>query len=97
LAEALTLRKRDTPPNQPLKQTAAPRRDHAASLSPVVKYHGLARCHLTPPRFLMRPLLNGGTLDRQEIARLEASRSLGSSGTHPVALRRLVYTLADWQ
>ena len=25
-------------------------------------YHGLARRHLTPPRFLMRPLLNGGTL-----------------------------------
>jgi hypothetical protein len=28
----------------------------------VVKYHGLARRHLTAPRFLMRPLLNGGTL-----------------------------------
>jgi len=28
----------------------------------VVKYHGLARRYLTPPRFLMRPLLNGGTL-----------------------------------
>jgi hypothetical protein len=25
-------------------------------------YHGLARRYLTPPRFLMRPLLNGGTL-----------------------------------
>jgi len=33
-----------------------------ASLSPVVKYHGLARRYLMPPRFLMRPLLNGGTL-----------------------------------
>jgi hypothetical protein len=33
-----------------------------ASLSPVVKYHGLARRYLAPPRFLMRPLLNGGTL-----------------------------------
>jgi hypothetical protein len=33
-----------------------------ASLSPVVKYHGLARRDLLPPRFLMRPLLNGGTL-----------------------------------
>jgi len=32
------------------------------SLSPVVKYHGLARRYLTAPRFLMRPLLNGGTL-----------------------------------
>jgi hypothetical protein len=28
----------------------------------VVRYHGLARRHLMPPRFLMRPLLNGGTL-----------------------------------
>jgi hypothetical protein len=33
-----------------------------AVLSPVVKYHGLARCHLLPPAFLMRPPLNGGTL-----------------------------------
>ena len=33
-----------------------------ASLSPVVKYHGLARRHLQPLGFLMRPLLNGGTL-----------------------------------
>ena len=33
-----------------------------ASLSPVVKYHGLARSHLMPLGFLMRPLLNGGTL-----------------------------------
>jgi hypothetical protein len=28
-------------------------------------YHGLAHRHLIPPRFLMRPLLNGGTLARQ--------------------------------
>jgi hypothetical protein len=28
----------------------------------VVKYHGLARLHLTPHRLLVRPLLNGGTL-----------------------------------
>jgi hypothetical protein len=28
----------------------------------VVKYHGLARRYLTAPGFLMRPLLNGGTL-----------------------------------
>src|SRR6187551_3874525 len=33
-----------------------------APFSPVVKYHGLARRHVMPPRFLMRPLLNGGTL-----------------------------------
>ncbi len=32
------------------------------SLSPVVKYHGLARRQLLPLGFLMRPLLNGGTL-----------------------------------
>jgi hypothetical protein len=31
-------------------------------LSPVVKYHGLARRYLMPSGFLMRPLLNGGTL-----------------------------------
>jgi len=35
-----------------------------ASLSPVVKYHGLARRSLLPLRFLMRPLLDGGTLGR---------------------------------
>jgi hypothetical protein len=33
-----------------------------SSLSPVVDYHGLAHRYLQPPRFLMRPLLNGGTL-----------------------------------
>jgi 8-oxo-dGTP pyrophosphatase MutT (NUDIX family) len=33
-----------------------------ASLSPVVKYHGLARRHLPASWFLMRPQLNGGTL-----------------------------------
>ena len=27
-----------------------------------MKYHGLARRYLLPPRFLMRPLLNGGML-----------------------------------
>jgi len=37
-----------------------------ASLSPVVKYHGLARCHLTRSGFLVRPLLNGGTLARPQ-------------------------------
>jgi hypothetical protein len=31
------------------------------SFKPVVKYHGLARRHLMPLGFLMRPLLNGGT------------------------------------
>ena len=35
-------------------------------LSPVVDYHGLARLHPLRPRFLMRPLLNGGTLGRRE-------------------------------
>jgi hypothetical protein len=34
-------------------------------LSPVVKYHGLAPRNLMPPRFLMRPLLNGCTLGRR--------------------------------
>jgi hypothetical protein len=32
----------------------------------VVKYHGLARRYLLPPRFLMRPLLNGGTFGQAE-------------------------------
>jgi Immunity protein 35 len=36
-----------------------------AALSPVVKYHGLGGDHLMPLGFLMRPLLNGGTLARQ--------------------------------
>ena len=35
---------------------------YTAVLSPVVKYHGLARRYLMPPVLLMRPLLNGGTL-----------------------------------
>jgi hypothetical protein len=51
------------PPNKPLQQTAARRRDHYPFLSPVVDYHGLARRHLLPLRLLMRPQLNGGTLD----------------------------------
>jgi hypothetical protein len=38
----------------------------AASLSPVVKYHGLARRYLLPLGFLMRPQLNGGTLGRPQ-------------------------------
>gem|GEM_PF-3889011 len=35
---------------------------HSAFLSPVVKYHGLARRYRQPLGFLMRPLLNSGTL-----------------------------------
>jgi len=35
-------------------------------LSPVVKYHGLARRHLLPSGFLMRPQLNGDTFARTE-------------------------------
>jgi hypothetical protein len=35
----------------PLKQTAAPRRQHHPLFSPVVKYHGLARRYLMRPRF----------------------------------------------
>jgi hypothetical protein len=35
----------------------------------VVKYHGLARRYLTPPRFLMRPLLNGDTLGGRQTMR----------------------------
>jgi hypothetical protein len=36
----------------------------------VVKYHGLARRYLPAPRFLMRPLLNGGTLGRLDSERV---------------------------
>jgi hypothetical protein len=43
-------------------------------------YHGLARRHLSPSRFLMRPLLNGGTL---------AGLSTSASGTAMGFLERL--------
>jgi len=46
------------------------------SLSPVVKYHGLARRHVMPPRFLMRPLLNGGTLGGPHVALACSHRTL---------------------
>ena len=46
-----------------------------ASLSPVVKYHGLARRYLVPSGFLMRPLLNGGTLGGPGRSTLKASYS----------------------
>jgi len=52
---------------------------HAPSfLSPVVGYHGLARRYLIPLRFLMRPLLNGGTLGgRRELGRHDNRDSAG--------------------
>jgi hypothetical protein len=37
------------------------------SLPRVVKYHGLARRYLMPSGFLMRPLLDGGTLARRNV------------------------------
>ena len=44
----------------------------SASLSPVVMYHGLGRRYLLPPRFLMRPQPNGGTLGgRDQCTELE--------------------------
>jgi hypothetical protein len=49
----------------------------------VVKYHGLARGHLPPLGFLMRPLLNGGTL-----AGLMAERPLASPEYEKDALTR---------
>jgi hypothetical protein len=49
-------------PNKPLKQTAAPRRYRLRLACRPWKYPGLARRYRRPPRFLMRPLLNGGTL-----------------------------------
>jgi hypothetical protein len=59
-------------------------------------YHGLARRYGLPPVLLMRPLLNGVTLDRQEFARLATLRIWGCSSRQRVALRRLVDELADW-
>jgi hypothetical protein len=50
------------PPSKPLKQSAALIRAHHRLPLAVVKYRGLARRHLMPPRSLMRPLLNSGTL-----------------------------------
>jgi phosphoglycolate phosphatase-like HAD superfamily hydrolase len=53
------------PANNPLKQTAAPRRQLRRLPLARGEYHGLARRYLTPSAFLMRPLLNGGTLARR--------------------------------
>src|SRR4051812_19117898 len=50
----------------------------AASLSPVVKYHGLARRYVWPLGLLMRPQLNGGTLGRQKAIRNLLAPSLGA-------------------
>lgn len=63
----------------------------AASLSPVLKYHGLAWHYLSPPRFLMRPQLNGGTLARARIVRwsrpsFRSRRNLISYSTTPLHL-----------
>jgi hypothetical protein len=44
--------------------------------SPVVMYHGLACRYLIAPRFLMRPLLNGGTLGRPRSERNTLASSL---------------------
>jgi hypothetical protein len=51
----------------------------------VVKYHGLARRHLTPLGFLMRPPLNAGTLggrgcDRSDFM-TKPSAPIGETGT----------------
>jgi hypothetical protein len=43
------------------------------------EYHGLARRDLTPPRFLMRPLLNGGTLGGRIVFR-SADRNDANDG-----------------
>jgi hypothetical protein len=48
----------------------------------VVKYHGLARRYLMPPHFLMRPLLNGGTLARRR--RADLKRDLEQDLDHDV-------------
>jgi hypothetical protein len=42
-------------------------RPEPSFLSPVVEYHGLARRYLLPLGFLMRPLLDGGTLGRPDM------------------------------
>ena len=50
----------------------------------MVKYHGLARRYLMPSRFLMRPLLNGGTLARRGAACTWISRPELSQPTESV-------------
>jgi hypothetical protein len=52
----------------------------------MVKYHGLAHRHVVGPRFLMRPLLNGGTL---------AGLSSLASGTAMGFLERLSKFFSD--
>jgi hypothetical protein len=49
-------------------------------LSPVVDYHGVGHRHLTTPRLLVRPQLNGGTLDRRG-RNLDAALKSGLSRT----------------
>jgi hypothetical protein len=66
-----------------------------ASLSPVVSYHGLARRHLVALGFLMRPLLNSGTLGgpverMHKSLTVEANRTLILIYAAGVALLMLV-------
>jgi hypothetical protein len=48
----------------------------ASALSPVVKYHGLARCYLPPLGLLVRPQLNGGTLDGRHLVQFRRYRPM---------------------
>ena len=64
-----------------------------ASLSPVVKYHGLARRLLMPAGLLMRPLLNGGTLGgrerlRRHVPEIDSTVPLFTSHAAVARLRR---------
>jgi hypothetical protein len=63
-----------------------------ASLSPVVKYHGLARRYVAPPVLLMRPLLNGATLGGQlpHAGAASLSTSQGSFGARHLSFDRSV-------
>jgi hypothetical protein len=61
-------------------RSSAPGRPRRASESAARQRCGLARRHLMPPRLLMRPLLNGGTLtggDRHRVAHPEPREGRG--------------------
>ncbi|HKY40438.1 MAG TPA: hypothetical protein VJN18_31105 [Polyangiaceae bacterium] len=59
-----------------------------SSLSPVVKYHGLALRHLLPPRFLTLPRSDARL--RPPWPSLKSLESTSSSGTHARRARRRV-------
>jgi hypothetical protein len=71
------------PPMTSAAQQAVDRQPHlvvavTSSLSPVVKYYGLARRHLLARRLLMRPLLNRSTLGALKLCDRKTFATSGS-------------------